>query len=721
MLNHASTPVRGSDPADEEAQLYGPTWAGALASLCGALQRHAADIENCFGEGLLRLPGSRHIIDALSAPEFEHLKSQQTQNLCALAAPDLTAADHRAMALRIGRVHASMGIDREDLIRIRELMFAAIHSYVDTSEHGDAMRVLARRLSRDLTWQSEAWQSLQNARQDVLVRITRLAWKTDSYTDLISNVVEILGTLDEVAACSVGRPDSRCIFRFEAASENIASFLADLERSSELHITTAGDSPQGQGSIGRAWRSGKPEHLLNFRTDPNAALWKDVVLSEGLRSVVAIPLSQPGCSPMAVLILYSAFPGGYAGAEQRAFIELLQTLLAFAVARFENPQERTRTVPFATRQNWAALLRSDALQMHYQPLLDLKTGRITKVEALARLQDGDRLLTPGEFFPALSSDDFLELYIRGLGQALSHRQLWLKSGIDLQVSVNLPPSALSDIRYFDATQQALGQCRCDPGTLTLEMLETDALLSGIDGSKELAKFKALGINLAEDDLGSGHSSLHRLRELPFDWIKIDRSIVSLHGPDALDVLRFIYQLTRLGHSLDKKVIVEGVEGTELLEAIAILGADAAQGYGIARPMPAQQVVAWMDNQPGSGAAQNPKSPLGKLARLLILEERLHLISEDPPAFDRLADIVNANAGADARVPASAQSWQQDARCRACTLAEFFVETESVRASDFADSTLQKNLIAATVQHGLRSADYRHARQRLIESIMFGAV
>ncbi|WP_233868424.1 EAL domain-containing protein [Paraburkholderia adhaesiva] len=719
MLNHVFPSVHGGDAPHEAAQLYGPMWAATLASLSKAMRHHAADIESSFYEQLVRLPGSKHIVDALSAPEIERLKSRQTEYLSALVAPDLTAEAHRAMALRAGRIHAAMGIDPEDLIRIREILFEALHRYVDATAHGEAVRVFARRLTRDLAWQAEASQNLQNARQNVLVRITRLAWEIDSYTDLIGNVVDILSAHDEVAACSVGRPDSRGVFRFEAASKNIAKFLADLERSEELHITTTGDGPRSQGAIGRAWRSGKPEHLLNFRTDPLGALWKDVVLSEGLRSVVAIPLSQPGCAPMAVLTLYSAFPGGYAGAEQRAFIELLQTLLAFAVARFENQEGGSRTVPLATRKNWATLLRSDALQMHYQPLLDLKTGRVTKVEALARLKDGDRLLTPAEFFPAFSSDDFFELYVRGLGQALSHRQLWLQSGIDLGVSVNLPPSALSDSRYFEATQQAMSQFACDPGTLTLEMLETDALLSGVDGSKELAKFKALGINLAEDDLGSGHSSLHRLRELPFDWIKIDRSIVSLHGPDALDVLRFIYQLTRLGHSLDKRVIVEGVEGTELLEAIAILGADAAQGYGIARPMPAHQIVAWMGHQPGLPATLNANGPLAKLARLLIQEERLHLISEDQPAFDRLVDIVKA--AADAQVPACASPATQDSRCQACLLTAFFVETESVRSCDFADSTLEKDFIAATVQHGLCSADYRQARQRLIESIMFGAV
>jgi EAL domain-containing protein (putative c-di-GMP-specific phosphodiesterase class I) len=145
----------------------------------------------------------------------------------------------------------------------------------------------------------------------------------------------------------------------------------------------------------------------------------------------------------------------------------------------------------------------------------------------------------------------------------------------------------------------------------------------VDVSRELAKFKALGVSLAEDDLGSGHSSLNRLRKLPFDWVKIDRGIVSHVDQDPSNVLHFIYHLTRLGHSLGKSVIVEGVEGAELLEAIVILGADAAQGYGIARPMPAQQMIAWLGNQRGLPDPQNPKSPLGKLALLMIREECLH--------------------------------------------------------------------------------------------------
>jgi EAL domain-containing protein (putative c-di-GMP-specific phosphodiesterase class I) len=468
----------------------------------------------------------------------------------------------------------------------------------------------------------------------VLLRITRLAWKTDSYSDLISSVVELLGTHAEVAGCSVGRPDSQGAFRFESvAGETIATYLTALERSAESQIMT-GDRSQGQGPSGLAWHRGEVERSVNFEMDPRMAPWRDAARQAGFRSSVAIPLCQPEQSPQAILSLYSAFPGGFTAADRIAFITLLQTILGFALARIERLEGRTGTVPYAVRQQWSALLKSDALQMHYQPLMDLKTRRITKVEALARLRDGDRLLTPGEFFPALSSDDFVELYARGLMQALSQRTRWLRDGIDLNVSVNLPPSALSDDRYFKATQRALTACGCAPDRLTLEIVETDAFPLGVDVLRELTKFKGLGIKLAEDDLGSGYSSLNRLREVPFDLVKIDRQISNLAGHDASDALRFIYQLIRLGHALGKTVVVEGIEEAGILEAVAILGADIAQGYAIAHPMPGEQVAKWLGTQSNSPDCRHPDTPLGKLASRLISEERLppHQLSHSDPAL-----------------------------------------------------------------------------------------
>jgi EAL domain-containing protein (putative c-di-GMP-specific phosphodiesterase class I) len=717
MVNHVSVADFNNDLMDDGSHLYSKTWAPELASLMEILQREGEDIVKQFYEGLFRLPRSKDILEVLSEQELQHLKSQQIQNLYALSSPTLTAMDHRTMALRVGRIHAIVGLGWEDLIRCRGIFSAAIHNKVDASLHGRALAVLGRRLTQDLAWQTEAYERLRDSRQDALLRVTQLAWEVESYTDLIGRVVQILGELDEVSGCSVGRPDSQGVFRFESVSgKTIERYLEELERSSERPITDC-DRPQGLGPAGRAWRSGNVERNVNFSTDPRMAPWRSIALREGFRSSLAIPLRQPGCPPKAVLTLYSALPGGYSASDQTAFVATLQTLLGLAIARIENQEGRSHAVPYAKRQHWAALLRSDALQMHYQPLLDLRTGQITKVEALARLRDGDRILTPAQFFPALSSDDFLDLYARGLAQALSQRNRWVQDGIELNVSVNMPASALIDVRYFEVTRKALAEHACSPDMLTLEILETDALPSGTHVSGELEKFKKLGVNLAEDDLGSGHSSLNRLRELPFDWIKIDRSIVNVAGQDASNVLRFVYQLTRLGRSLGKSVVVEGVEDAGMLEAIYVLGADVAQGYAIARPMSAEEVVTWIGKQPSFPRALSPRSTLGKLATLLIWEERLHLICSDTRAFGRLSAIVNTSAKAG--VVAANATPPLDSACQVCPFSHFFIDTESILPGGSSDPSVRRALIAAAVSHGSGSVAYRSARDRVVTAIMNG--
>ncbi len=612
----------GATLTDEEIHLYSPDCPVDLGPLYGELQRHGGAIVDRLSDDLRKLPGSLLILERLSAEEQVELKADQLQHLFVIGAPALTAQQHCSVALEAGRVRGIIGVDREGMARMLGMVIGAIHRYVDPAVHAPALRVLEQRLIRDLAWQAEAGQRLQALRQDTLLQALRFVRETDNYSDLIRGAVEILGRHEEFAGCSVGRPDHTGIFRFESASgATIATYLTEVET---VQPIMSGNSIQARGPAGRAWHDAEVQRSINIATDPHMAPWQALAQRAGFRSCVAIPLLSPGHKPTAILSLYSAFPGGYTSIEQVAFVDHLQTLLGFSIARIEAMHGDTTTVAFATRQHLSALVRSDALKMYYQPLIDLKSGRVAKVEALARLQDGNRILAPGEFFPVLSSDDFLYLYERGLGQTLARRQQWLAQGFAVNVSVNVPPSALSDLRYFDVTQRALQDYRCAPEHLTLEILETDAFPLGIDVARELARLKTLGIQLAQDDLGSGHSSLARLREVPFDFVKIDRSVISMGGEEPKDVLRFVWQLIQLGHSLGKAVIVEGVESDEMLEAMVMLGADLAQGYGIARPMPAERLAFWLASRPDYPAFDQPLTPLGMLAQQLIHDEHARL-------------------------------------------------------------------------------------------------
>jgi len=713
--------MSGLNLAEDRSYLYHPKWAPELLLLSAALRAHAQDIVEQFYQEVCRLPKSAQLINALTEEELQHLKSQQIRNLYTLADPQLTEVEHHAMALNVGRIHAIIGLDKEDLVRSRGILSAALFKLLDDPQHAHALTLLALRLNRDLVYQIEAYQQLRDAHQEVLLHITNLAWSVESYTDMIDQIVGILGNHAEFAGCSIGRPDRQGIFRFESASTgaHMVQYQLDLESAAECVISDA-ENPLGQGPTARAWRSGEVECNVNFATDARMRPWMDSARREGFRSSVAIPLSQPGCAPMAVLTLYSAYPGGYSSANHMAFITLLKTLLGFAVTRIENQEGRTSTVPYALRQHWGALLRTPALEMHYQPLRDLNTGRINKVEALARLRDGARLLAPGEFFSALSSEDFLQLYVLGLKQALLQRSRWLQDGITLNVSLNLPPRALCDQRYLKATREALAEHGCAPDVLTLEVLESDALPYGVDAYEELGKYKALGIMLAEDDLGSGHSSLIRLRELPFDWIKIDRSIVSPVGQDPSNVLRFVYQLTRLGHSLGKSVVVEGIENQDMLEACLVLGVDVAQGYEIAKPMAPALLGDWLRQLPALPDCSTPKTQLGRLAKLLICEERLHLISEDEQAYAHLAEVISLNGQSSRHGHACSLTGMANSACSICPITSFLSDIEAILPNTRQTQEERYALIQAALVSGTRSAAYQSARERLVAQISAGA-
>lgn len=368
------------------------------------------------------------------------------------------------------------------------------------------------------------------------------------------------------------------------------------------------------------------------------------------------------------------------------------------------PQENAR---FQSRA--VNLLRAGCLEMHYQPILDLRSGLVGKVEALARLLDGDKVLPPAAFLPDFGPEELYELYVQGLDRALLDRNLWMGQGLVLDLSVNLPPSGLSDPRYFEATYRALLRHACLPSALTLEILEGNSIDCVDQAGEQFRKFTALGVRMAEDDLGSGHSSLTRLRELSFDWVKIDRSIVQLKGDDNADVLHFVHQLTRLSHALGKSVIVEGVENLALIDAIRILGADAAQGYGIARPMPAQQLMQWHHERSIAGSNQHAEADLTRLARLLLLEERLQACQE-PLAASRRCDMLSTTPEREAASGASSQA--SDASCGACQLARFRAEVDAIYVGDRKRATEKDALLHAAAFHGVHSNAYRQARSRL---------
>uniref|UniRef100_E6PJG4 EAL domain-containing protein n=1 Tax=mine drainage metagenome TaxID=410659 RepID=E6PJG4_9ZZZZ len=255
-----------------------------------------------------------------------------------------------------------------------------------------------------------------------------------------------------------------------------------------------------------------------------------------------------------------------------------------------------------------------ALELHYQPVVDLRSGKPDLVEALARLRMADgTLASPVEFLPGFGGAELVRLFQDGLHQTLAQLQAWDAQGLKLVVSLNLPPAVLVQRECAIWVQQALLEHGIAPSRLRLELLETEEVCDASRRDRAVAAIAGLGVPLVMDDLGSGYSSLLRLRTLPFSVVKIDQGLVREAPRDPLRVIGFIGSLVRLAQSLDLRVVVEGLESPALVETAAILGADAGQGYALARPMPAADVRVWMHGFSLHLDPLQPQTALGALA------------------------------------------------------------------------------------------------------------
>ncbi|WP_329742629.1 EAL domain-containing protein [Dyella sp. A6] len=595
------------------------------------------ELVDAFIDGLRSHEGIGNLLTALSKRDRVVLAERLTQHVRLLLLPNLEIESHRMHAARAGRFHASAGLEEVWLLEgvelLRDLMAQQLGSLSVIDRR--PLDIVLQRLGAERQWQLESVRELQRERVALLARLNALAWSADGYLELIQGVVDMLAEHGEICSCIVARPDKNGQLTYEAVGgEAFAQYLQIVARGEAEPIRVNADSPLGGGPSGRAWRTGQIQRCMHYATDPAMASWRDEALGIGIVSSVAIPLCPMPPNPSAVLTIYSPYAGGLQSEDQQAFVDQLKNLLDLALARLMPPRPGTELLPFIVRERWRGLIATDALQAYYQPVVHLVDGRVSELEALARLVDQDgTVLAPSRFLPALSDDDLVVLFRQMLSAATRQRETLLRSGHRLDVSVNTPAAALVDSRYTETAAAMIAEGHCPVDALLLEILESPM---GTDHSAAprmagMQALKALGVRLVEDDLGAGYSSLIRLRHWPFDRIKIDQAIVMQAADDPLRTLRFIRQLIRLGHDLDLEVVVEGLETPGLIEAALSLGADMGQGYAFARPMPATELPGWLDAFRWELDPARPTTALGALASALLWEEQL-LALPSGPAF-----------------------------------------------------------------------------------------
>ena len=241
-------------------------------------------------------------------------------------------------------------------------------------------------------------------------------------------------------------------------------------------------------------------------------------------------------------------------------------------------------------------LHNGEMTLHYQPKVNMRRGQVYGVEALIRWQHPQQgLLPPLEFLPQIAETDIaVEIDYWVLGEAARQASEWRDSGLPLSVSVNIGARTLGHRDFQQRLSDLLANHQnLPPNTLELEILESVALDDIQRVTAIMEQCRKQGIGFALDDFGTGYSSLLYLRHLPASMLKVDQSFVRDMLEDSGD-LNIIEGIIGLAEAFQCDVIAEGVEGEDHGILLLQLGCSLAQGYGIARPMPAADIPGWIE-------------------------------------------------------------------------------------------------------------------------------
>jgi EAL domain-containing protein (putative c-di-GMP-specific phosphodiesterase class I) len=234
-------------------------------------------------------------------------------------------------------------------------------------------------------------------------------------------------------------------------------------------------------------------------------------------------------------------------------------------------------------------LERGEMRVHYQPIVNLETGRLSGFEALVRWEHPERgLVGPDQFIP-LAEETGLVVPIGGwvMEEACRQAAAWHRQGAPVSISVNLSPRQLAEPTLPATIRDVLERTGVNPDKVWLEITETALMRDAESAASSLHALNRLGVHLAVDDFGTGYSSMTYLKRFPVDSLKVDRSFVDGLGREN-EATAICTAIVSLAHALGMRAVAEGVETREQLASLRTLGCEFAQGFLFGTAAPAEQ-------------------------------------------------------------------------------------------------------------------------------------
>ncbi len=335
-----------------------------------------------------------------------------------------------------------------------------------------------------------------------------------------------------------------------------------------------------------------------YNTDAEQARQVAFRMSRALRSALGSSNPDQRLPSLGVSIGIASYPR-----DGRTFVELLKVA---DIAMYQAKDAGSRVVIYDAAKSpyteerlqfeaaMSKAIQGQQLQLLYQPIWHLEKHRIEEAEALLCWPSDGKVLRASEFVPLAEEIHLIEqMDLLALKQGLHQLKNWHQRGSLCRLAINLSTQSLVQPEVVRELLEMLRGAETDPRWLTLEVTESVLLREPEQAREALGRFKALGVQIAIDDFGSGYASLGYLRQLPLDRLKIDRSFISYLGTSVRDE-KLVRAAIDLGHSLEAEVVAEGVETQEQLEWLRQNGCDLVQGYLVGQPVPGTD---WPPPQP----------------------------------------------------------------------------------------------------------------------------
>ncbi|MBB3676450.1 putative bifunctional diguanylate cyclase/phosphodiesterase [Modestobacter versicolor] len=412
-----------------------------------------------------------------------------------------------------------------------------------------------------------------------------------------------------------GLPNRRSVFESLAradarltAGEPIAVLVVDLDRFKEINDSlghVAGDELLRQVGPRLAAHLRSDDLLARLGGDEFVVLAHDVRPSDALALAGRLrdELRRPfrfGSMELTVDASVGVAIGPLHSASAEELLQLADLAMYSAkrsrcgVALYDDTRDGEGRHRLETVEQLRTGISAGQLVLHYQPKLDLRTGEVDGVEALVRWQHPERGLLPPDSFIDLAESAGLmsRLTATVLDQALAQCRAWADAGLVLDVSVNISPTDLVDEAFPAEVARQLHLHRLPPTRLVLEVTESLLMADRERAVRVLQQLRDTGVGISIDDYGTGYSSLAYLASLPVTELKLDRAFITSmpSSPRAEAVVTSTLQLAR---SLGLVLVAEGAEDAETVAALGDLDCDLVQGYHVSRPLPPEQLAAWL--------------------------------------------------------------------------------------------------------------------------------